>query len=232
VSRLTRLIADVGPLTVIASIAGAASFTHIHDTAAEHGQAGWMAWAIAVCIDLLAVMTAREIQRDMRAHRRCTWPVLVLSIGAVLSLAANLAQAEPSPWGRIVAGTPAGAFLVAISMVERRARTNHAAQLHESSRLDPYGPPRRGGVSDPAPTTAVGTAPRPSLDPAQPDSASAGPVVPEALVGFARKVAAEHLTRHGQPIDAAALRARLGVPRELAEQLHAHTNHHPERSHE
>src|SRR5262245_45289962 len=128
-SRLGRLVADVGPLTVIAGIAGAASFTHIHDTAAQHGPSGWMAWAIAVCTDLLAVMAAREIQRDMRAGRRCTWPVLVLSIGAVLSLAANLAQAEPSPWGRIVAGTPAGAFLVAISMVERRARTTHA-QLH------------------------------------------------------------------------------------------------------
>jgi Replication initiator protein, pSAM2/Protein of unknown function (DUF2637) len=63
-SRLGRLVADVGPLTVIAAIAGAASFTHIHDTAAEHGQSGWMAWAIAVCIDLLAVVAAREIQRD------------------------------------------------------------------------------------------------------------------------------------------------------------------------
>jgi Protein of unknown function (DUF2637) len=219
-SRLTRLIADVGPLTVIAAIAGAASFTHIHDTAAEHGQAGWMAWAIAVCIDLLAVMAAREIQRDMRAGRRCTWPILVLSIGAVLSLAANLAQAEPSPWGRIVAGTPAGAFLVAISMVERRARTNHAARL--------------ATVETPAPAGGEVVLHRAGLhrsaDPPAP-STNGGPVpaaaVPEALLGFARKVAAEHLVKHGQPIDVATLRARLGVSRELAEQLHAHTNHQP-----
>jgi len=219
------LVADVGPLTVIAGIAGAASFTHIHDTAADHGQAGWMAWAIAVCIDLLAVMAAREIQRDMRAGRRCTWPVLVLSIGAVLSLAANLAQAEPSPWGRIVAGTPAGAFLVAISMVERRARTTHA-QL--AARIDTYVPP--AGAPEPAPTAAVVTRSRASLDPVPPAADSAGPAVPEALVGFARKVAADHLARYGQPIDAAALRSRLGVSRELAEQLHAHTNHHPRSS--
>ncbi|MGH8833392.1 MAG: DUF2637 domain-containing protein [Actinomycetes bacterium] len=227
-SRLARWITDVGPLTVIAGIAGAASFTHIHDTAAEHGQPGWMAWAIAVCIDLLAVMAAREIQRDMRGHRRCTWPVLVLSIGAVLSLAANLAQAEPSPWGRIMAGTPAGAFLVAISMVERRARTNHATQVaaRTGSDVSPAGGP------EPVPTAGVGAWPGPSPDLALLDSAPSGPAVPEALLGFARKVAADHLARQGRPIDAASLRARLGVSRELAEQLHAHTNHHPERGRE
>jgi hypothetical protein len=217
VSRLARIVADVGPLTIIAGIAGAASFTHIHDTAAEHGQAGWMAWAIAVCIDLLAVMAAREIQRDMRAGRRCTWPVLVLAIGAALSLAANLAQAEPSPWGRIVAGTPAGAFLVAISMVERRARTNHAAALTNRPAAPAERPPVR--ATQPV-ATAIVPAGRLAAD-------TDGPAVPEALLGFARKVAAEHLAEHGQPIDASTLRARLGVSRELAEQLHAHTNHHP-----
>jgi Protein of unknown function (DUF2637) len=217
VSRLVGWVADVGPLTVIAGIAGAASFTHIHDTAAEHGQAGWMAWAIAICIDLLAVMAAREIQRDMRAGRRCTWPVLVLSIGAALSLAANLAQAEPSPWGRIVAGTPAGAFLVAISMVERRARTNHAAAATN----------RPATPAEPAIARPVSPARSAIIPATQPVTGDGGLGVPEALLGFARKVAAEHLATHGQPIDAAALRSRLGVSRELAEQLHAHTNHHP-----
>ena len=42
--------------------------------------------------------------------------------GAVaLSLAANLAQAQPDTWGRIVAAVPPAAFLVAVSMIERRA---------------------------------------------------------------------------------------------------------------
>jgi hypothetical protein len=43
--------ADVLPVTVRAAIAGAGSFTHIRDTAAQHGQHGPMSWAIAVCID-------------------------------------------------------------------------------------------------------------------------------------------------------------------------------------
>jgi hypothetical protein len=214
-SHLGRLVADVGPLTIIAAIAGAASFTHIHDTAAEHGQSGWMAWAVAVCIDLLAVMAAREIQRDMRAGRRSTWPVLVLAAGAILSLAANLAQSEPSPWGRVVAGTPAGAFLVAISMVERRARTNHAS----SSAL---GIPSVGASqTGPAPAEHALMPPIQRVN-GHAQAPVAEPIpVPDALLGFARRIAEEHQSRNGHPATAEHLRARLGVSRELAESVHA-----------
>jgi hypothetical protein len=40
--------------------------------------------------------------------------------GVGLSLAANLAQAQPTAWGRVVAAGRSGAFLVAVSMIERR----------------------------------------------------------------------------------------------------------------
>ena len=58
------LAGDALPVTVLAAIAGAGSFTHIRDTAAQHGQTGPMSWAVAVCIDLTCVMAARERQRD------------------------------------------------------------------------------------------------------------------------------------------------------------------------
>ena len=48
---------------------------------------------------------------------------VVLAGGVGLSLAANLAQAQPTAWGRIVAAVPPAAFLVAVSMIERRARS-------------------------------------------------------------------------------------------------------------
>jgi hypothetical protein len=117
-------------VVVLAGIAAAGSFTHIRDTAAEHGQRGWMAWAIAVCIDLTCVMAAGERQRDKSTGRdtgRLSWPTVVLVGGVLLSLAANLAQADPSVWGWITAGTPAGAFLVAVSMLERRKAGPRAA---------------------------------------------------------------------------------------------------------
>ncbi|MER7506214.1 DUF2637 domain-containing protein [Nonomuraea pusilla] len=123
--RFACWLLDTGPVLVLAVIAGAGSFTHIRDTAAEHGQTGWMSWAVAVCIDLTCVMAARERQRDKKTGKGrrgpVSWPVVVLSGGIVLSLAANLQQAAPTAWGWITAATPAGAFLLAVSMLERRA---------------------------------------------------------------------------------------------------------------
>ncbi|QKG22676.1 DUF2637 domain-containing protein [Actinomadura verrucosospora] len=121
--RILAAVADSAPVVILAGIAAAGSFTHIRDTATDHGQRGWMAWAIAVCIDLTCVMAAGERQRDKRTGRqtgRLSWPTLVLVGGILLSLAANLAQADRSVWGWITAGTPAMAFLVAVSMLERR----------------------------------------------------------------------------------------------------------------
>lgn len=101
--RWAAAVLDSGPVLLLAAIAGAGSFTHIRDTAAQHGQTGPMSWAVAVCVDLTCVMAARERQRDKRHGldtRRLSWPTVVLAGGVLLSLAANLAQAQPSVWAR------------------------------------------------------------------------------------------------------------------------------------
>ncbi|GAA2375978.1 DUF2637 domain-containing protein [Nonomuraea africana] len=205
-----RRLLDTGPVLVLALIAGAGSFTHIRDTAAEHGQTGWMAWAVAVCIDLTCVMAARERQRDRktgRVRRGCvSWPVLVLSGGVVLSLAGNLAQAEPTVWGWITAATPAGAFLVAVSMLERRATVQ---DVPETS-------PVTVTASRPVPETSAKVPDRPALVPADEDD---GPAPDPALVDYARRVADEHESNHGKPITRDVLRARLGISNQLASDL-------------
>lgn len=233
---------DSGPVLVLAVIAGAGSFTHIHDTAAEHGQGGAMAWAIAVCVDLTCVMAARERQRDKKAGRRrrgpVSWPTLVLGGGVVLSLAANLAQADPSVWGRIVAATPAGAFLVAVSMLERRSSGSRAdAEGAEGSPVTAPSVRADGSRYEAASILAVGVRPRP-----EPSTEAGGATprtahgagerasgasldgaerpLPDDLVAFARRVAADHHTRRGSPISADALRARMGVSASLAADLH------------
>ncbi|GAA2284970.1 DUF2637 domain-containing protein [Nonomuraea roseoviolacea subsp. roseoviolacea] len=205
--HLAAWLLDTGPVLVLALIAGAGSFTHIRDTAYEHGQTGWMSWAVAVCIDLTCVMAARERQRDKQTGRRrrglVSWPVLVLAGGIVLSLAANLAQAEASLWGRITAATPAAAFLVAVSMLERRAS--------EASPQDvPQTPQVTVSASVPVPD-------RPELVPADENSGEEAPA--PALLDYARRVADEHQTKHGKPITLDALRARLGVSNQLASDL-------------
>ncbi|GGO83611.1 DUF2637 domain-containing protein [Nonomuraea cavernae] len=205
--RLVCRLLDTGPVLVLAAIAGAGSFTHIRQTATEHGQTGWMSWAIAVCIDLTCVMAARERQRDKNTGKdrrnKVSWPVLVLTGGIVLSLAANLAQAAPTVWGWITAATPAAAFLIAISMLERRAARPH---------------PEPAPAASSAPVLA--SSPVPELVPHNPQDQDDrdGDLAP-ALVAFARRVADEHHARHGRPITRDALRAHLGVSNQLASDL-------------
>ncbi|MFI7539557.1 DUF2637 domain-containing protein [Streptosporangium sp. NPDC049376] len=203
--RLICWLLDAGPILALAAIAGAGSFTHIHDTAAEHGQTGWMSWAVAVCVDLTCIMAARERQRDKHTRRTrngwISWPTLVLIAGIVLSLAANLNQADPSPWGWITAATPAGAFLVAVSMLERRA----TGPRPESS-------PASSFVPEIAPEPVPVSAPVPAID-AEQDGPSS------ELLDYARRVAEEYQTAHSRPISRDTLRARLGVSHQLASDL-------------
>jgi hypothetical protein len=217
VIRLGGVLADSGPVVVLASIAAAGSFTHIRDTADQHGQHGWMAWAIAVCVDLTCVMAARERQRDRRTGRRTgpvSWPTLVLSGGVSLSLAANLAQAERTTWGWLTAATPAGAFLVAVSMLERRSsgrRSVESTAAESPSEIPPsFGRPSSALVPV-----------RDELDDAAENTHDAAPSAEPAaeLLTFAQRVADEHQGRHGRPITRDALRARLGVSNQLASDL-------------
>ncbi|WP_101789170.1 DUF2637 domain-containing protein [Nonomuraea indica] len=214
--HLAAWLVDTGPVLVLALIAGAGSFAHIRDTASEHGQTGWMSWAIAVCIDLTCVMAARERQRDKKTGRErrgpISWPVLVLAGGIVLSLAANLAQAEPTAWGWITAATPAGAFLVAVSMLERRASAARPQDVPQTS-------PVTVSASPAVPETSSAVPARPVLVPAGENGQDDGPAPDPALVDYARRVADEHAAKHGKPITRDLLRTRLGVSNQLAADL-------------
>ena len=125
-----------------------------------------------------------------------SWPTVVLAGGVGLSLAANLAQAQPTAWGQVVAAVPSVAFLVAVSMIERRAarRAQPAAGV----------PGQDGDASD-------------LSGPGRPSPAQDGE--DEALLAAARRAAAGHQQAHGQPITRDALRAQLGVSNQAASGL-------------
>ncbi|MEV4017669.1 DUF2637 domain-containing protein [Nonomuraea angiospora] len=238
--RLRALLADSGPITILAAIAAVGSFDHISHLAAKYGQHGWRSWAVAVCIDLVCVMAAREIQRDKRTNRRrrglMSWPSLVLAGGITLTLAANLAEAPRSPWGWVLAATPAGAFLIAMSMLERRA--GHEPDSAEETGLvweDPMPvPPRTERESapfaqlervEPAGVPDHEATSLPEIEPAHSEPAAETepqPGPPPALLAYARRVAAEHRAKHDRPVTADVLRARMQIAPELAASLIAH----------
>ncbi|GAV45693.1 DUF2637 domain-containing protein [Streptomyces acidiscabies] len=193
----------VDAVLVQAVIAGALSFAHLHDLAEAAGQTGWKAWAYPVSVDLLLVAVWRRLRTD-RSKLAWFWflVALVASLGANIATAGLLDLDHVPAWLRIlVAGWPALAFLGGTLL----AHTPASAPAEPVSVDAPPAPD-----PDPAPEPIPATQPAPALPPVS------VPAVPPALIEHARKVAADHRARTGADIDTATLRARLGVPEDLA----------------
>jgi hypothetical protein len=120
-------------MLAIGGAAGAASITHIHNVASAHGQPGWLAWADAVVLELMSIAAGLELRRRRRERTSTRFPSTVLGCAVVLSLAAQVVEAEPSPIGWITAAVPALGFLVMVKVA-----LGHA-----------------GGPSDPQPPSPV-----------------------------------------------------------------------------
>ncbi|MEU7314157.1 DUF2637 domain-containing protein [Streptomyces sp. NPDC007083] len=200
-------LARVDAVLVQAVIAAALSFAHLHDLASAAGQDGWKAWAYPVSVDLLLVAAWRRLRsgRD-RAAGWCWFLVaLAASLGANIATAGLLDLGDVPDWLRIlVAGWPALAFLGGTLL----AHTTHEPPAEPAAEQS-TGPE----IAEPVPAPSAPTAPELPV----PSATS----VPAALVEHARKIATAHQERTGTPIDTPTLRARLGVPAPLAEQIAA-----------
>lgn len=108
-------------MLTIGVAAGAASFRHVHDVAAAHGQTGWLAWFDAVTLELASIAAGLDLRRRKRAGKPVGFPAVVLACAVVLSLAAQVVQAEPSVIGWIAAALPALMFLAMVKMALGRA---------------------------------------------------------------------------------------------------------------
>ncbi|AWW38765.1 SpdA protein [Streptomyces sp. AS58] len=203
-------MARLDAVLVQALIAAALSFAHIHDVAVAAGQDGWKAWAYPVSVDLLLVAAWRRLRSGTAKAAAWCWFVIALaaSLGANVATAGLLDLADVPAWLRIlVAGWPAVAFLGGTLLAHSTPHTVPASEVIEDQEDDP----------EPTPEPPALDLPGIEAPPARP------PVpVPAALIDHARKVAAEHHTRTGAPIDTPTLRARLGVPAPMAEAIAAH----------
>src|SRR3954447_6693915 len=107
-------------LTVVAFSAGWASFTHVHDWTMRHAPAGTpdaFGWVNAVISELVPVAAFLTIRRRRRDHAPIGYPVMLLIAAAALSLAAQLAVAQPSPSGWLLSAVPALAFMALVKLV-------------------------------------------------------------------------------------------------------------------
>ncbi|WP_405713611.1 MULTISPECIES: DUF2637 domain-containing protein [unclassified Streptomyces] len=214
-SRTLRLDA----VLIQAVIAGALSFSHLHDLAQAAGQDGWKAWAYPISVDLLLVAAWRRMRTH--ADNRAAWIWFVIALAA--SLGANIATAglldlnAVPAWLRIlVAGWPALAFLGGTLLA-------HAP----NPPADPEPVPAPVALAEPdvepVPDVTVERAPEPAPEllpaPAPVVDATPAVTVPPALLDHARKVADQHHATTGNRIDTATLRTRLGVPAQLADAI-------------
>ncbi|MFI8295294.1 DUF2637 domain-containing protein [Streptomyces nigra] len=216
---MARPALRVDAVLVQAVIAGALSFAHLHDLAAAAGQDGWKAWAYPISVDLLLVAAWRRLRTDGPSRLAWCWFITALfaSLGANVATAGLLDLDQVPAWLRIlVAAWPALAFMGGTLLA------------HSASEHVPETPAPTAAAPEPAPEPVPTHAPKPEPVPAADDTpalpaaepAPAPPVtappVPAALINHARKVADDHQARTGSPIDTATLRARLGVPHQLA----------------
>jgi Protein of unknown function (DUF2637) len=110
--------AAAGTVAALAGIAGALSYSHMRQLAQVHGQAGWHAHAFPLSVDGIEIVASLVLLADRRAGRRSGWlPWTALAAGTLGSLAANIATAHPDPIGRVIAGWPAVALLLALKLL-------------------------------------------------------------------------------------------------------------------
>ncbi|MGY4918028.1 DUF2637 domain-containing protein [Streptomyces sp. 900116325] len=209
-SRTIRLDA----VLIQAVIAGALSFSHLHDLAEAAGQDGWKAWAYPISVDLLLVAAWRRMRTHADNRAAWSWFVIALaaSLGANIATAGMLDLGDVPAWLRIlVAGWPALAFLGGTLL----AHTPAVAPAE--SEPVPAPAPLADPTPEPAPDVTVERASEsaPELPPAP------AVAVPPALLDHARKVADTHHATTGTRIDPGTLRTRLGVPGPLADAIAA-----------
>jgi hypothetical protein len=151
------------PVMALTGVAFGASYGHIAKLCGDYGPHGWVQYATAGCVDLLCIIGAEERQRDKRIGRRrhgfVSWPTLVLIAGIMVTLAANVATADKHALGYCVAAWPAGALLLAVSILERR--TSHATVPAGASTAPTRRQSRASTAGEPVAVPAVPASPVP-----------------------------------------------------------------------
>ena len=116
-----------GCVGLLALIAGTVSYLHMHTLVELHGQPGWVAALTPFSVDGMIVAASTTLLADSRAGERggkLPWALLVA--GSAASLAANVAVAQPTAAGRVIAAWPSFALIGAYELLMRQVRRTAA----------------------------------------------------------------------------------------------------------
>lgn len=205
-------VVQVGIMLAVGGMAGAASFSHVQSLAESHGQDGWLSWAIAVSVELLSVASGLEVRRQRRLGQPYGLPMAVLIAAVGLSLAAQVAEAERSLWGWVLAAWPAVAFLAITKIVLGRAPVVPVVEDQPAPVPAARDVPvqRTAPVSNAVPTVDEPAVAVPVVEPVPVPVTPFRPViVPDADLVQAARTVADELADSGRRVTRDALAAGL-----------------------
>jgi Protein of unknown function (DUF2637) len=118
-----------GCVGLLALIAGTVSYLHMHTLVELHGQPGWVAALTPLSVDGMIVAASTTLLADSRAGERGgVLPWVLLAAGSAASLAANVAVAQPTAAGRVIAAWPSFALIGAYELLMRQVRRSAAGR--------------------------------------------------------------------------------------------------------
>jgi len=106
---------------LLAGIAAVVSYGHMHQLALAHGEGALASALIPLSVDGMIVAASMSLLLDSRLGRRgglLPWTLLVT--GALASLAANIAVAEPAMAGQVIVAWPSFALTASIVILSFR----------------------------------------------------------------------------------------------------------------
>jgi hypothetical protein len=196
-------------VVLLAGIAAVVSYRHMHTLTLAHGESSWTATLIPLSVDGMVVASSMTLLADSRAGRSAgVLPWVLLAIASVASLGANVAVAEPTACGRVIAAWPSLALIGGYELLMRQVR--HLAAAEDAAPA--------GGL-DSAATVRRSARGRSTAQGSVPTGRGEGRRLDAGLVAQARQIDAESWAQHGRPASAETLRACLHIGATSARQL-------------
>jgi hypothetical protein len=134
--------ATTGSVVMLALIAAVVSYRHMYTLVLRHGETVWTAALLPLSVDGMIAASSMSLLVDSRHGRRggvLPWTLLI--VGSAASLAANVAVAEPSWEGRLIAAWPSFALIGSYELLMRQIRFSATPEAVPNRRDRPAAPP-------------------------------------------------------------------------------------------